>query len=133
MQMSFAQNSRRRHVAIAAILSAVTLAGAAMAQATMPELQQALQAVERADRADADQYAPELLDSARQALSAAQAASQGGRKERRQAAVLAQRAAADADLARVRSDDAVVQAQLGQHRAEIAELQRRLDGAGGTP
>ena len=105
-----------------------------MAQATqVPELQLARQAVERASRADADQYAPDLLVSARQTLDAAQAASEGGRSERRQAPALALRAAADADLARARSEEAVARAQLDQRRAEAAELQRRLEGTGGRP
>lgn len=134
MLLSFAQNHRWRHVAASAVLSMATLAAGARAQvAQVPEMQVAQQAVERADRADADQYAPDLLASARQSLSAAQAASQGGRSERRQAAVLALRAAADADLARARSEEAVAQAQLGQRRAETAELQQRLESTGGTP
>ena len=134
MLTSFAQNPNwRRRVAVAVLLAA-PLAGTAAAQvATVPEVQAAQQAVDRADRADADQYAPDLLASARQALGAAQAASQGGRNERRQAAALALRAAADADLARARSEEAVVQAQLRQRRAAAAELQRRLEGAGDTP
>ncbi|MBP3983152.1 DUF4398 domain-containing protein [Pseudoxanthomonas helianthi] len=109
-----------------AILLGVTFAGSAVAQ-VVPEVQAAQQAVDRADQADADQYAPDLLASARQGLAAAQTASQGGRSERRQAAVLAQRAAADADLARARSQEAVARAQLEQRRAEIAELQQRLE------
>src|SRR5262245_33755747 len=101
MRFSFAQFIHSRHAAAAAFLLGVTFANAISAQAVpVPEVQAAQQAVDRADQADADQYAPDLLASARQGLAAAQAASQGGRSERRQAAVLAQRAAADADLAR---------------------------------
>ena len=134
MLTSFAQNPNWRRIVAVAVLLAAPLAGTAAAQVAMvPEVQAAQQAVDRADRADADQYAPDLLASARQALGAAQAASQGGRSERRQGAALALRAAADADLARVRSEEAVAQAQLAQRRAEAAELQRRLEGAGGTP
>lgn len=127
MHFSFAQNAGSRYAAAMAILLGVTFAGAVVAQVVVPELQTAQQAVDRADQADADQYAPDLLASARQGLAAAQTASQGGRSERRQAAVLAQRAAADADLARVRSQEAVARAQLEQRRAEISELQQRLE------
>ena len=134
MLTSFAQNPNWRRIVAVAVLLAAPLAGTAAAQVAMvPEVQAAQQAVDRADRADADQYAPDLLASARQALGAAQTASQGGRSERRQAAALALRAAADADLARARSEEAVVQAQLRQRRAEAADLQRRLEGAGGAP
>lgn len=126
MHFSFAQNAGSRYAAAMAILLGVTFAGSAVAQ-VVPEVQAAQQAVDRADQADADQYAPDLLASARQGLAAAQTASQGGRSERRQAAVLAQRAAADADLARARSQEAVARAQLEQRRAEIAELQQRLE------
>lgn len=127
MHFSFAQNVGSRYVAALSILLGVTFAGAASAQVAVPELQAAQQAVDRADRADADQYAPDLLASARQGLAAAQAASQGGRSERRQAAALAQRAAVDADLARARSQEAVAQAQLEQRHAEISDLQQRLE------
>lgn len=126
MHFSFAQNAGSRYAAAMAILLGVTFAGSAVAQ-VVPEVQAAQQAVDRADQADADQYAPDLLASARQGLAGAQTASQGGRSERRQAAVLAQRAAADADLARARSQEAVARAQLEQRRAEIAELQQRLE------
>jgi hypothetical protein len=43
---------------------------------------------------------------------------------------LAARAAADADLARVRSEEAVARAQLEQRRAEVARLQSGLAGEG---
>lgn len=98
----------------------------AFAQAApVPEISAAQQAVERADRADADQYAPDLLDAARTALAQAQAAA-ASRRDRKQAPELATRAALDADLARARSNEAVARAEWQQRRSEINELQRNL-------
>jgi hypothetical protein len=94
--------------------------------AAAPELAAAQQAVNRADQADADQYAPDLLDSARAALAQAQAAA-ANRRERKLAPGLALRATVDADLARARSEEAVANARLQQRRQEIADLQRTLD------
>ena len=60
---------------MAAAVAALALSGApAFAQsAPTPELEAAVQAVQRAGQADADQYAPEPLAAARQALAQAQA------------------------------------------------------------
>jgi hypothetical protein len=89
------------------------------------DLLAAQQAVERADRADADQYAPDTIALARQQLEQAQRAA-GDRRERKQAPLLAQRAAVDADLARAQSEEAVALAMLAQRRAEVERLQRQL-------
>lgn len=78
----------------------------------------------RADDADADQYAPQDLNAARSALSAAQAAMSQGKDE--DARRLSLTAAAEADLAYARSREAVVRAEFDQRQAEIAELRRRL-------
>ena len=91
----------------------------------MADVLAAQQAVERADRADADQYAPDMMALARQQLEQAQRAA-GDRRERKQAPLLAQRAAADADLARAQSNDAVAQATLAQRKAEVERLQAQL-------
>ncbi len=107
------------------------LSFAVQAQVLPPELLAAQQAVERAAQADADQYAPDLLAQARQGLENAQRAALD-RRERKQAPMLAQRATADADLARSRSEEAVASAQLEQRRAEVRQLQRTL-GTGETP
>ena len=97
-----------------------------MAQDTAAaDLLAAQQAVERADRADADQYAPDTMALARQQLEQAQRAA-GDRRERKQAPLLAQRAAADADLARAQSEEAVALAMLAQRKAEVERLQRQL-------
>jgi hypothetical protein len=93
--------------------------------AISPELVAAQQAVNRADLADADQYAPELLNSARTSLAQAQAAA-ANRRDRRLAPELALRATVDAELARMRSSEAVANARLQQRREEISELQRTL-------
>jgi uncharacterized protein DUF4398 len=126
MHRSFAQFRRSLCVLVGAFLLLAGLAAPLQAQvAGMPELAAAQQAVNRADQADADQYAPELINSARAALAQAQAAATT-RRDRKLAPELAARAAADADLARVRSNEAIASAQLQQRRQEISDLQRSL-------
>lgn len=83
----------------------------------------------RADDADADQYAPQDLNAARSALSAAQGALSQGKDE--DARRLALRATAEADLALARSKEAITSAELNQRRAEVAELRRSLQQGGG--
>ncbi|MEO8364614.1 MAG: DUF4398 domain-containing protein [Pseudoxanthomonas sp.] len=126
MHPSFAQFRRSLCVTVGAFALIAALAAPVHAQvAGIPELVAAQQAVTRADQADADQYAPELLDSARTALAQAQAAG-ASRRDRKLAPGLALRATVDADLARARSDEAVANARLQQRRQEISELQRTL-------
>ena len=122
MKPSFAQ--LRRFLYVTACASALCASAWAQDPATA-DLLAAQQAVERADRADADQYAPDMMALARQQLEQAQRAA-GDRRERKQAPLLAQRAAADADLARAQSNDAVAQATLAQRKAEVERLQRQL-------
>ncbi len=125
MTASFAQF---RLPLLAAVLAS-GLAGCASAPPPTSELSAAQQAVLRADDADADQYAPQDLNAARSALSAAQAAlSQGKHEDARR---LAQTAVAEADLAHAHSREAVTRAELEQRQAEIAELRRRLQAGGG--
>ena len=122
MKPSFAH--LRRFLYVTACVSA--LCASAMAQdPAAADLLAAQQAVERADRADADQYAPDTIALARQQLEQAQRAA-GDRRERKQAPLLAQRAAVDADLARAQSEEAVALAMLAQRRAEVERLQRQL-------
>ena len=124
MTASFAQIRRSLYV----IAIAFAAMPAALAQVA-PELSAAEQAVQRATQADADQYAPDLISQARQALLQAQQAAQD-RGQRKQLPALATRAAVDADLARARSEEAVANAQLQQRRAEVQQLQSRLGGEG---
>jgi hypothetical protein len=109
-------------------LLAAVLASGLSACASMPppaaELSAAQQAVMRAADADADQYAPEDLAMAREALSRAQTAMAEGREADARNMALA--AAADGDLAHARSQEAALTAQLAQRRAEVTELQQRL-------
>jgi hypothetical protein len=120
MQSSFAQ--------FCFVLMGVVLACGLSACATLPpptgELAAAQQAVVRAEGADADQYANADLDAARSALRQAQAAMASGRDD--DARRLALAAVADADLAHARSREALANAELSQRRAELAELQQRL-------
>lgn len=100
-------------------------AATAGAQQAIPELQAAQDAVQRAADSDADQYAPDLIQTARAELAQAQAAAVD-RRQRKQAPVLAQRASADADLARARSNLAKAQARMAQSRQDVAQLRRTL-------
>ena len=126
MNRSFAQFRRSLCVTVGAFALLAALAAPLLAQVASPELAAAQQAVNRADQADADQYAPELLNSARTALAQAQAAA-ASRRDRKLVPELALRATVDADLARARSNEAVAQAQVQQRRQEIGELQRTLE------
>lgn len=112
-------------------LLAAVLASALCSCASLPpptgELASARQAVTRAEDADADQYAPQELGTARTELSQAQAAMSGGDQD--EARRLALSAAADADLAYARSREALATAELNQRRAEVQELRRRLQEA----
>jgi hypothetical protein len=131
MHRSFAQFRRFLCVTVGAFALLAAFAAPSHAQVALaPELAAAQQAVDRAGQADADQYAPELLASARAALEQAQAAA-ADRRERKLAPGLALRATVDADLARARSEEAVANARLQQRRQEIDELQRTL-GEGET-
>ena len=125
MTVSFAYLSR----SLCAVACALALSLPVMAQEASAELAAAAVAVQRATDADADQYAFELIATARNGLAAAQAAAED-RRQRKQAPLLAQRAAVDADLARVLSEEAVANADLQQRRAEIVQLQRSLGGEG---
>lgn len=109
-------------------LTCTVFAFALAACASLPpptgELATAQQAVTRADGADADQYAAQDVALARRQLEQAQAALADGRED--EARRLALAAGADADLAYARSREALATAELNRRRAEIAELQERL-------
>ncbi|HYM86722.1 MAG TPA: DUF4398 domain-containing protein, partial [Pseudoxanthomonas sp.] len=97
MNRSFAQFRRSLCVMVGVFTLLMALVAPLQAQVTAPpELLTAQQAVNRADQADADQYAPELLNTARTALAQAQAAA-ASRRDRKLAPELALRATADAD------------------------------------
>ncbi len=129
MNRSFAQI----RIALYAIAVTFALAGAARAQQALPGIDDAQLAVDRATQADADQYAPDLIASARAHLEQAQAASMD-RRAQKQVPALATQAALEADLARARSMETVANAKLAQRRSDIQQLQRTLGGnAGGTP
>jgi hypothetical protein len=129
MIASFAHFRRPLHV-MAAAVAVLALSGTpAIAQSALtPELEAAVQAVQRADQADADQYAPEPLATARQTLAQAQAAHAA--RDKKKTLDLAQRAAVEADLARARSQEAVALAEVAQRKAEIADLQRQINTEG---
>lgn len=120
MYSSFAQF----RILLAGAVLACAIAGCATLPPPTGELAAAQQALSRAEAADADQYASEDLAVARTALSRAQAAMAAGQEN--DARNLALAAAADADLAHARSREALASAELAQRRAEIEELQGRL-------
>lgn len=127
MTVSFSHFRRPLHVMAAAVAAMAVSGMPAFAQsASPPELEAAVQAVQRADQADADQYAPQPLAAARQALAQAQAA-----RSKKEVQDLAVRATVDADLARARSLEAVATAEVVQRKAEIADLQRQIGAEGG--
>ena len=127
MNASFAQIRN----GLQAMLVTIALAACASMPPPTGELAAAQQAVARADSADADQYAAAEIAAARDALSRAQAAlARGDDDEARQYADLA---AADADLAHARSRAATTRAEFEQRRAEIADLQQRLQLQAGAP
>lgn len=124
MMISFAQMRRSLYVAFA--LSCVFVFSVpVLAQGTSSELEVAEQAIQRATQVDADQYAPNLINQARQLLMQAQHALLD-RDQRKQGPLIAQRAAADADLATARSQVAMLQAQVEQRKAEVMQLQNTL-------
>jgi len=104
------------------------LAFALAACATLPppagEISTAQQSLTRAEGADADQYAAQDIAAARRGLGQAQAAMAA--RDHDEARRLALAAAADADLAYAKSREALTTSELERRRAEIAELQARL-------
>ena len=89
---------------LTASLSCLLLAACATLPPPTAELAEAQQAVAMAGNSDADQYAPDLVESARVELSRAQAAMAAGDDDDARAAALA--AAAAGDLATARSREA---------------------------
>lgn len=128
MQTSFAHFRRALQAPLAG--AAILLAGCATLPAPTAELDAAQQAVARAEAADADQYAADDVTRAREALARAQAAMARGREGEARDAALA--AAADADLARVRSTAQTTGGEFRQQQDGIASLRERLQMEG-TP
>lgn len=109
---------------LTASLSVLLLAGCATLPPPTAELAEAQQAVTLAGNADADQYQPDLVASARAELSRAQAAMAAGDNDAARGAALA--AAAAGDLAAARSRGQVLEQDLAQRRAEIGQLRAQL-------
>lgn len=128
MNASFAQFIRNRQALWPLCGMLLVLGGCATLPPPTSELAAAQQAISRASDADADQYAPELIGSARSELSQAQAAMAGGRQEQARGAALA--AAAGGDLAYAQSHVQVLEQEHAQRQGEIARLRAQLDLAG---
>ncbi|SEK42429.1 protein of unknown function [Pseudoxanthomonas sp. GM95] len=122
MIRSFAQFSG---LLCAACLAFTAMPAAHAQEAAVAELTSAQAAVQRATDADADQYAPDLIQAARDKVSQAQSLAET-RSGRKQAPLVALQALADADLARARSEQASAQARLSQEQSEIDRLQKAL-------
>jgi hypothetical protein len=126
MNASFAQfrctRQALRPLLFAALLA--MLGGCATLPPPTAELAAAQQAVSRANDADADQYAPDILATARVELTQAQAAMAKGRQGDARAMAIA--AAAAGDLAYAQSHAETVRQDYQQRRGEIASLRRQL-------
>jgi len=120
---------------LCALVAGFGLAVTAHAQSALPAVQQAERAVLEAQDAFADQYAPDLIQAAREGLVQAQAlGASRSRRDQREAEALGRRVAVDADLARARSEQAKAEAGLAQRRHEIEALRQQLGlAAEGTP
>ncbi|WP_240095692.1 OmpA family protein [Thermomonas flagellata] len=121
---SFAHFPAARQVRRLGLATVVALAGCASLPPPTAELDTARVAVERAQQADADQYAAEMIARARAELEQAQAEAARGREDKARSAAVA--AAADADFARIQSEAAVLAADRRQRLAELARLRQRL-------
>ncbi|MFC7301526.1 hypothetical protein [Cognatiluteimonas weifangensis] len=118
MNASFAQI---RFPLLAALLA---LGGCATLPPPTAELAAAQQALARADAADADQYAADILATARVELTQAQAALAASRQG--EARTLAVAAAAAGELAYTQSHTETLRQEYAQRRDEIAGLRRQL-------
>lgn len=127
MNKSFAQI----RLALCALPVAAGLAACASLPPPTAELSAAQQALNRADGADADQYAADVATQARRQLSQAQAAMAAGREA--EARALALRAAADADLAYALGRARITRQEYRQRRDEVAGLRQRLRAEDDAP
>jgi Domain of unknown function (DUF4398) len=122
------QHPRRWSAGVAAALLVIALTFPLFVAGRTPppthDLDAAQAAILRAESADADQYAPDVLLRAKNALGQAQAALAA--RKTADAIGLAQLSAAEADYAHARSREAVQRSELARRRAEIVELRRRL-------
>ncbi|MDQ2703479.1 MAG: DUF4398 domain-containing protein [Pseudomonadota bacterium] len=124
MNASFAQISRGWHGRMAQAALLLALAGCATLPPPTAELAAARTALANAGNADADQYSPDVLASARAELSIAQAAMAEGRNaQARDAALMA---TAGAELASADSRARVLDNEYAQRRDEIARLRAQL-------
>lgn len=126
MNTSFAQircsRQALRPLLLAALLAAI--GGCATLPPPTAELTAAQQAVSRANDADADQYAADVVATARSELTQAQAAMAKGRQG--DARTLAVAAAAAGDLAYAQSHAETLRQDYQQRRGEITGLRRQL-------
>jgi hypothetical protein len=124
MKASFAYFRNRRLATLSLSGLLLALAGCATLPPPTGELAAAEQAVLQAGDADADQYAPDIVDTARAELSAAQSAMAAG--DNRQARNLALTSAAAAIHAQQLSQARVLRNRYVQASDEIRRLREQL-------
>ena len=125
MNPSFAQIPRSWHARLAQAALVLALGGCATLPPPVAELTAARTAVENAGNADADQYSPDILASARAELLIAQAAMAEGRNaQARDAAMVAR---AGGLLAEADSHAQVLENDLAKRRDDIARLRAQLE------
>lgn len=106
------------------LLACLLLSACATVPPPTGELSGAQQAVNRAGEADADQYAPEDITTARVELAQAQAAMAKNRQS--DARNLAVRATAAGELAYAKSHASTVRQEFQQRQQQIADLHQQL-------
>lgn len=106
------------------LLACLLLAACATLPPPTGELSAAQQSISRAGQADADQYAPEDITTARAELAQAQAAMAKSRQA--DARTLAVRAAAAGELAYAKSHASTVRQDFQQRQQQIADLRSTL-------
>ena len=105
-------------------------AGCATRQPT-PEITRAQTLIEQAEKAGAQQYAAEQLDSARSNLRLASAAARDGKQE--EARAHANEAAADAELAQSRAASGTAEKAANEVQRGTDTLQRETERTQGIP
>ena len=125
MNPSFAQIPRSWHARLAQAALVLALGGCATLPPPVAELTAARTAVENAGNADADQYSPDILASARAELLIAQAAMAEGRNAQARDAALVARAGGV--LAEADSHAQVLENDLAKRRDDIARLRAQLE------
>lgn len=114
----------RAAISVAALLAASALGGCASAPKPTAELVRASTLVSQAEKDQAQRYAAADLQRARDELTSAQTAESNGKYEN--ARRMAERAAADADLASARAASGRAQESASQVRSSLDTLRQQV-------